>query len=332
MSKVKPLFSTCSKNVANLLADEKEISVEASFARDFDFTMRQLNKKEPRYYFKEITSKSNPEYFNTENSAVNVVVLDKLPEQCTAEHVYETNHLIYHTNDQKYYIGKYYDGKPTRRYKPSSMNCLRSMYYQIIGADLDKQQQKSGDFFGICESGTDRHKRIQYAITQMQNYGVDCEYIDVASYIEEKGIQNLVIEGQEEFETKVYDKDRNIIFLCDGLLRYNGELYILEIKTESSYKWLDRSYVDDKHRNQAYTYSLELGVDKVLFFYENRDVCTKKPYVLTVTDDDRKYIEKRVSDCDDYVSKHVVPPVEEHITSRICQYCDYRTVCKVDSK
>ena len=48
MSKVKPLFSTCSKNVANLLADEKEISVEASFARDFDFTMRQLNKKEPR--------------------------------------------------------------------------------------------------------------------------------------------------------------------------------------------------------------------------------------------------------------------------------------------
>ena len=329
MSKV--IFST--KKIGDLLADSgKDTSPEVSFLRDFDFTVRQLNKHEPHYYFKEITKESNPEYFDTDGKCVNVVVLTELPKECTEENLYEKNHLLYHTNDKKYFIGKYYDGKPSRRYKPSSLNCLRSMYYQITGADLDKQQQKSSDFFGICESGTDRHKRIQYAITRMKDFGVDCEYIDVETFIKDNNIENLVIESKDDFETKVYDSKRNIIFLCDGLLKYNGELYILEIKTESSYKWLDRSYVDDKHRNQAYTYSLELGVDKILFLYENRDVCTKKPYILTVTKENTDYIENRIETCDDYVRNKLVPPVESDITPRICQYCDYRTQCKVDGK
>lgn len=328
MSKV--LFST--KKIGNLLSDSgKDTSPEVSFLRDFDFTVRQLNKHEPYYYFKEITKESNPEYFDTNDKCVNVVVLSELPDKCTEENLFDRFGLIYHTNNQKYYIGKYYDGKPSKKYKPSSMNCIRSMYYQIIGADLDKQQQKSSDFFGICESGTDRHKRIQYAVTKMKDFGIDCEYIDVGSYIEQNNI-DLIVDGREEFETKVYDEKRNIIFLCDGIIKYNGELYILEIKTESSYKWLDRSYVDEKHLNQAYTYALELGIDKVLFIYENRDVCTKKPYILTVTEDNKKYIENRIHNCDEYVSQNIVPPVEEHINSKICQYCDYRTRCKVDGK
>lgn len=328
MSKV--LFST--KKIGNLLSDSgKDTSPEVSFLRDFDFTVRQLNKHEPHYYFKEITKESNPEYFDIDGKCVNVVVLTELPDKCTEENLFDKFGLIYHTNNQKYYIGKYYDGKPSKKYKPSSMNCIRSMYYQIIGADLDKQQQKSSDFFGICESGTDRHKRIQYAITKMKDFGIDCEYIDVGSYIEQNNI-DLIVDGREEFETKVYDEKRNIIFLCDGIIKYNGELYILEIKTESSYKWLDRSYVDEKHLNQAYTYALELGIDKVLFIYENRDVCTKKPYILTVTEDNKKYIENRIHGCDEYVSQNIVPPVEEHINSKICQYCDYRTRCKVDGK
>jgi len=330
MSKV--LFTACPKGIGNLLADDNVVSDEVMFMQDFDFTSRQMNKHEPRYYFKEVTKESNPEYFDSSSNMINVVVLDSLPDECTPEHVYETNHLLYHTNDQKYYIGKYYDGKPSRRYKPSSMNCLRSMYYQIIGADLDKQSQKSSDFYGICESGTDRHKRIQYTITKMKDYGIDCEYMDVETYIKENNIENLTVESKEEFETKVYDSKRNIIFLCDGLLRYRGKLYVLEIKTESSYKWLDRSHVDDKHLYQAYTYSLELGVDDVLFFYENRDVCTKKPYILHVTDENRRFIEDRVSSCDSYVKQSVVPPIEDTISNRICQYCDYRTRCKVDSK
>lgn len=327
MSKFNPLFT-----VSKLIQDDgKDVSLEASFLQDLDFTLRQMNKSEPHYYFREVTKEKNPEFFETVGNVFNCVLLSVLPDKCDKTYCYEENHLLYHTNDQKYYIGCYYDGKPSRRYKPSSMQCMRSMYYQLTGADLDKQQQKTGDFYGICESGTDRHLRIQSAISNMKKYGIDCEYVDVEEFIKERHIEHLVVESKKDYETKLYDPIRNIIFLCDGILKYKGEYLILECKTESSRKWMDRQYVDDSHRNQAYTYSLELGLDKVLFLYENRDICTKKTYILEVTQENRDFIEKRIKDCDFYVSTKSVPPIEESVTKKVCQYCDYRTLCKLDN-
>lgn len=327
MSKSKMLF-----NINRLIDGKEDTSPEVSFLHDFDYVSRQLNSHKPYYYYKEVTKENNPEYFDNTNNTVNVILLEKLPEHCTCEVTYEQSHYLYHTNDQKYYIIKYYDGKPSRRYKPSSLNCLRNMYYQLTGADQDKQQQKSSDFFGICESGTDRHKRIQFVITQMKKYGVDCEYIDVADFIKQNNLNHLKVEGNSDYETKVYDTERNIIFLCDGLILYKGDYYVLEIKTESSYKWMDRTYVDEKHLNQAYTYALELGINQVLFLYENRDVCTKKPYILTVTEENKNYIINRINSCNDYINQCVVPPIEQHITNKVCQYCEYKTKCKVDGK
>ena len=322
MAKVNPLF-----NIAKLVSDDgKDTPIEVSFLQDLDFTLRQMNKHEPHYYFKNVTEESNPDLFDNPV----FVELDELPEKCSEEYLYDKNHTIYNVSNGTYYIGVYHDGKPSRRYKPSSMKCIRNMFYQIIGADLDPEGQKSGEFYSICESGTDRHLRIQSAISKMKKYGIDCEYVDVEDYIKEHNIENLVIEGKEEFETKVYDAKRNIIFLCDGILKYKGKYIVLECKTESSFKFVNRTYVDDSHRIQAYTYSLELGIDDVLFVYENRDVCTKKSYILTVTQENRDFIEKRIKDCDFYVDSKVVPPKDPEITKKICQYCDYKMQCKVD--
>ena len=206
------------------------------------------------------------------------------------------------------------------------------MYYELIGADPDEEQQKSGDFFGICESGTDRHIRVQTAISCMRKYGVDCDYVDVEEYIKEHNLTNLIIEKKKQYETKVYDKDRNIIFLCDGILKYKGEYFVFEFKTESSYKWMNREYVDDSHKYQAYTYSLELGIDRVLFLYENRDICTKKPFMLTVLPENKQFIEDRIKKCDSYVEQHITPPVEQDLIKKACQYCNYKKQCKVDGK
>ena len=44
--------------------------------------------------------------------------------------------------------------KPSKSYKPSSMNCLRSMYFQMTGAEVDKESA-GYCLVGICNSGTD---------------------------------------------------------------------------------------------------------------------------------------------------------------------------------
>ena len=87
--------------------------------------------------------------------------------------------------------------KPSPHYKPSSLNCIRNMYYQIVGQDMD-ESIKEAVLVGIGESGTDRHERIQKAIMQMKSNGFDCEYLDVGEYVEENEIHDVKDDESEK--------------------------------------------------------------------------------------------------------------------------------------
>ena len=220
-------------------------------------------------------------------------------------------------------------GKPSPCYKPSSLHCIRNMYYQCVEADVDSPSE-SADSIGIGESGTDRHLRIQNYICHMKDYDIDCEYVNVADYIKEHNIPDLEVMSQEQFETKLFSPKYNLRFLADGIIKYHGKYYILEIKTESSYKWLQRGGVDPSHYYQAYTYSLCLGINQVLFIYENRDCCSKKCYLFSVSDDNRQFIVDRLNTCNGYVESRIVPPKPVDIEKKVCQYCGYRKACRGD--
>ena len=219
--------------------------------------------------------------------------------------------------------------KPSQTYKPSGMNCIRSMYYQVMGVDVEPDSNYV--MVGICESGTDRHERIQNAISKMKDNGFDCEYIDVGEYVTSRGLDYLDIVEKCGNETKLYDKERNISFLCDGIIKYHGKYYIVEFKTESSFKWKDRKGVDPKHYNQARTYSLELHIDSVLFVYINRDICDYKAYMYEVSQSERESVITLLETCQSYVDKKEVPPMPEDASDRKCAYCNYKELCRRDS-
>ena len=123
--------------------------------------------------------------------------------------------------------------KPSQTYKPSSMNCIRNMYYQVVGTDQD-EGESSYISVGICNSGSDIHERMQKAITDMKSNGIDCEYVDVAKFIESRKLDYLTVVAKQGMETKLYHNDLNMSFLTDGIIRYRGKYYILELKTETS--------------------------------------------------------------------------------------------------
>lgn len=217
--------------------------------------------------------------------------------------------------------------KPSQSYKPSGMNCMRSMYYQVVGAETVPDSNYV--MVGICESGTDRHERIQNAISKMKENGFDCEYIDVADYVRSRGLDiYLDIVDKCGNETKLYDRNRNISFLCDGIIKYKGKYYIVEFKTESSMKWRDRKEVDPKHYNQARTYSLELQIDSVIFIYINRDIVDYKAYMYSVTEQERDSIIDLLAKCQSYVDKQELPPLPEDAGSKKCAYCNYKSLCE----
>ena len=232
--------------------------------------------------------------------------------------------------DFKYCVEKL--NKPTHNpspfYKPSSLHCIRNMYYQRTDTAID-DLSVSVDLVGIGESGTDRHLRIQYVVSKMKEMGIDCEWVDVETYIKEKNLTDLEVIDKGDFETKLFNKKYQFRFMTDGLIKYKGVYYILEIKTESSFKWMSRGGVDPKHYNQAIAYSLNFEIPTVIFVYENRDVCSKKVYKFDVSDEQRQELINKLTTCESYVNKNIVSDKPD-VPKTICQYCDYKTTCRKD--
>ena len=218
--------------------------------------------------------------------------------------------------------------KPSKTYKPSSMGgCMREIYYQVTGADCEGERATS-ELIGICESGTDRHDRIQKACMAMKDNNIDCEYINVGKYVIDRNLEDLEVVSQQGNETKLFNKKLNISFLCDGIIRYKKKYYILEIKTETSNKFWDRKDVNPDHILQGTAYSLNLGIDDVLFLYECRDNCAKKAFMLHVKDKMKQDLVGKITECDSYVNMMVCPPKPEDISKKACSYCNYSELCK----
>ena len=218
---------------------------------------------------------------------------------------------------------------PSKTYKPSGMNCIRQSYYQIIGTDRDISSS-SYSLVGICNSGTDIHIRTQAAVQHMKDNGMDCEYIDVADFVKQRHLDYLNIVSKNGMETKLYHKKFNMSFMCDGIIRYKGHYYILEIKTESSYKFMNRKDVDESHYNQAIAYSLAFGIDQVLFVYISRDVLDMKAFMFNVTDEMKQNLIGYIEECDGYISRLIAPPKPEDVQKKTCSYCEYKSQCKKD--
>ena len=116
--------------------------------------------------------------------------------------------------------------------------------------------------------------------------------------------------------------------MCDGIVKYKGQYYILEIKTESSYKNTCRKEIAKEHYNQAITYSICLGINKVLFLYENRDNCDKKAFILEVTEEMKNSVFLKIKECNEYVEKLITPPKPKEVSKYACTYCSYISLCR----
>ena len=219
--------------------------------------------------------------------------------------------------------------KPSNTYKPSGMNCIRQSYYQVIGVEPDAGTS-SYTGIAICETGTDRHERIQNAVAQMKDNGMDCEYIDVAEFVKSRKLKDLEIRSKVGNETKLYHKKLNISFMCDGIIKYHKHYYIIEFKTEGSSKFFSRKGVDHSHFNQATCYSMALGLPEVLFVYISRDTLDMKAYLFTVTDEMKEDIISYIEDCDGYIKRKVVPPIPANVERKTCNYCSYVSQCRKD--
>jgi CRISPR/Cas system-associated exonuclease Cas4 (RecB family) len=218
--------------------------------------------------------------------------------------------------------------QPSQSFKPSSLGgCWRRVYYEVTGAEMDRGKMEEASSVGILESGTDRHDRIQTAVMEMKRMGYDCEWIDVAEYLKIRPVPGTRIVDRKGNETKLKNDILNLSFMCDGIIKLNGKYYILEIKTEASFKFMSRAEVVEQHKVQATCYSVGIGIDNVIFLYENRDLCQKKTFEYQVTAYDKQdRVVHVIETVNNHIEEKTVP--EKTTQQSQCKYCPFTGICK----
>lgn len=221
--------------------------------------------------------------------------------------------------------------------RPSSLGkCSRNIYYERTHADKDAKHYGNPWLYnqvGILESGTDRHTRIQFVLKRMEEMGF-IKNIDIPEAIElanSKGINTRFHSWNEEkTEARCVNDDLGIYFQPDGLVEMDGITAIFEIKTTSCKKIAELRKTKTPfytHIRQATAYAMGLGVDYVLFFYEDRDFTQHVPILYKIDELDRYYIKTKLEHIDHHVECNTVPPAEKSTDN--CKFCEYKELCAV---
>ena len=108
----------------------------------------------------------------------------------------------------------------------------------------------------------------------------------------------------------------------------DGIRAIFEIKTTSCKK-LASIRKDKKplrpHILQATAYALCLGVDHILYFYEDRDFTSHYPILYKIPEEIKEtVINKLIALVDEVCCKEEVPPSDKSE----CMFCTYKAICK----
>ena len=228
--------------------------------------------------------------------------------------------------------------KPSNSYTPSGMNCIRQMYYKRISTPQDPEVTAYNDI-GMADTGTRRHEAIQLALQYMNEAGKRFKYIDVTMYVNKRKEQgrcaSLVIQGKDGAETRLWDKNRDIKFRCDGIIydSVTKYFYLFEFKNQISFKASGKETVDEAHFSQIIAYCALLELDAALVCYENRDNCDLYcPKAFIVSDYDKQMILSKIDECESYAKKTEVPPITTNLAPSDCKYCNYRRTCAYDQR
>ena len=215
---------------------------------------------------------------------------------------------------------------PSEYIRPSSMyGCERMLFFQRVHGGSQNGEQSEVNLIEICQSGTDRHLDIQHIVERME--GVEClDLEEVVKEANQKGIKTEFLGWNEDHtEARCKNDELSIFFQPDGVIRFMGKEVILEVKTESTYQFSNRYEPKEDHKWQATSYGMGLGIDYVLFLYEDRNFCKKKLYLWKITDEMKERVKAKIRTVNT-ACKTGIPPEKNEDK---CTYCKYKNECSL---
>lgn len=224
----------------------------------------------------------------------------------------------------------------SRNLTPSHLHCPARMGFKLRGAPM-MAEDRGFEARGYAEGGNSRHSAIQKFLHDHP----DVEWINPGDFVKENGLPFDVHESREvlelvnkwnipykeaclilgEYEVNLVHKSQPLSFKLDGLIKWKGEYYIVEIKTVGK-KDLAESPLP-KHQWQGKTYSFLLRIPKVLWIYECRENFKVKTTVQVFEEEERQEARNRLNHI--IIDKDDPHKLERDLTK--CGFCRYKAIC-----
>ena len=220
---------------------------------------------------------------------------------------------------------------------PSKLACEVYEAFRLQGIPMSGEEE-SFESTGYKESGNSRHQTIQKFLIDHP----EVEWVDPETYVKENKLPFRVkpsyrvqkflekypsiseAEAKEilgEYEVNLVHLSQPLSFKLDGLIKYKGEYFILEIKTVSKKDLAEAPLV--KHQWQGKAYSFLLKIPKIAWVYESREDFRIKAVFQLIRPEEQAEVRNRLNNIIININK---PELLERNTSK-CKYCRYQYHC-----
>lgn len=210
-----------------------------------------------------------------------------------------------------------------RTFAPSSFRCARKNWFRLRGTAPDVVQIPDLSLQHTAEVGTARHTAIQSKLSKMLGQ----DWIDVETYLSDIPDYPYDYTIQKDgFESRISIQYPPIKFACDGIVRWNNKLYLLEIKTSEYSSWEELTDPKSVHMDQVMCYSTLLQLPDVLMLYEDRQYGGMKCYEEHFSIDDMMHVKNKFDYIMEMVDHNLAPEKLPH-ADYMCRNCEYQKKC-----
>lgn len=148
-------------------------------------------------------------------------------------------------------------------------------------------------------------------------------------------IQNILFKlgYLEGAEVPVVNPDRYLNGKADGVFKESvfGERVVLEIKTMNSWSFQKAPFRPFKHHEfQASLYARELGINKILYLYINKDTSAMRDFLLPIDMESLELADKKMNRVIHSVKSGTLLERHEKCTDKLCDMalgCPFTTIC-----
>lgn len=218
------------------------------------------------------------------------------------------------------------ESKPSARaFAPSSIRCRRKQWFRLRGTEPDILDSWDITLNFTAKLGTACHRILQSDLSEMlgESWVNIPEYLSTVSTPFEYSVQS----DPNSLETLIQIDDPPVKFACDGIVKLNNNLYLLEIKTCDFSAFRKLCGPKSNHIDQVKGYCTLLGLYNVLFVYMDRQYGDIKVFEYCVNQSDKDNILNMFREVQELANAGIAPDRIDWKEYE-CTNCKYKLKCK----